>query len=281
MRVHAPAKINLTLDVLGLRDDGFHEVNTVMAAIGLFDVLDFELGNELLFSCSDPSLPVDEGNLVMKAARLLACKRDLGARIHLEKQIPHGAGLGGGSSDAAATLLALNQLWGLGHSLEDLGAMAAVLGSDVSFFLRGGCARCTGRGEKVIPLSFEGPKLFLLVLPGLHISTPPVYAALDSSLTKRGQDPRLSAGLANSSAMFRNDLESVVFQLFPDLCDLHKALMTGPVTDCVLSGSGSAMFATFTDREKVETFMKTLDTVIPLTWLFVETIPPHHGRLLN
>ena len=193
MEVFAPAKINFYLRIRGKRADGFHELDTVMVPVSLYDRLVIEPAKELIMSCSDSSLPTDDSNLVMKAARKLAqvsgCTQ--GASIHLEKNIPHGGGLGGGSSDAASVLMALNSFWKLGLTREQLFPIAAQLGSDVAFFLWGGWCRCLGRGEIVEPFPPDRtpePLRIFLIIPPWPVPTPPVYKALkapafDSNLT--------------------------------------------------------------------------------------------------
>src|SRR5262245_55316153 len=154
----APAKINLSLRVLRRRDDGFHDIDSLLVPISVFDQLDVDLRDDggLHFTCDDPTVPADDTNLVVRAARLFCTEVGLEPhlRIHLEKHIPHGAGLGGGSSDAAQTLLALNQLFRTELPLETLVSLAADLGSDVPFFIHGAAVRATGRGEQITPVDF-------------------------------------------------------------------------------------------------------------------------------
>ncbi|MHC4593294.1 MAG: 4-(cytidine 5'-diphospho)-2-C-methyl-D-erythritol kinase, partial [Planctomycetota bacterium] len=156
LKVRAPSKINLYLEVLGQRPDGFHEIRTVMQAVSLCDELSFSARSDgqVVLSCSSPDLPLDDRNLIVRAARLLKGRygTERGASVELHKRIPVGGGLGGGSADCAVTLLALNRLWGLGAPLDELAETATELGSDVPFFLWGGTALCEGRGERVSPL---------------------------------------------------------------------------------------------------------------------------------
>src|SRR5207247_9267986 len=189
MKVLAPAKINLYLRVGAVRDDGFHPLRSWMVTVGLFDTLTIEArsGAGIEFSCTDAALPTDDRNLVAQAARLLAREQKptdsaagtSGARIRLEKSIPAAAGLGGGSSDAARTLLGLTALWGLGLSRQHPSDLAAGLGSDVPFFLYGPSSICTGRGEKVRAVAPPAPRFALLILPGVALSTACVYEAFD------------------------------------------------------------------------------------------------------
>lgn len=175
----APCKVNASLRVLGKREDGFHEVDTVMVPLELCDELEFSPAPCLGMSCNAPGVPVDESNLVMKAGRLM--ERELGRpmpwHVHLVKNVPHGAGLGGGSSDAACVLEALNSLEGGGLPPERLAELAGEIGSDVGFFIYGTACRCTGRGEKVAPLPDwrEWAPLLVLLKPSFGVSTPDAY----------------------------------------------------------------------------------------------------------
>ena len=184
MEVPAYAKLNLTFEVLGRRDDGFHQVTTIMQTIGLADMLRIEPDSELKVECEYPEL-AGEQNLVWQAAVALAKAGNIepAARISIEKHIPVAMGLGGGSSDAAGALLGLNVLWGLGLSVDELAVIAAGLGSDVSFFLWGGTALAQGRGEEITSLSPLPPLAVTLVFPDLQI--PNKTAAMYSKLTDR------------------------------------------------------------------------------------------------
>jgi 4-diphosphocytidyl-2-C-methyl-D-erythritol kinase len=188
MRLQAPAKINLHLRVGPPRTDGFHPLLSWMTTVSLFDTLTFRSTNTvgITLRCDDPTLPTDERNLVVKAARLLLSalsherRQEVGGlEIDLLKRIPSGAGLGGGSSDAATTLLALNKLWQLNWTASQLGNLAAQLGSDVPFFLHGPSSVCTSRGDVVAPIAIPAAKWALLVLPAMHVSTPAVYKRFD------------------------------------------------------------------------------------------------------
>ena len=187
----APAKINLVLEVMGKRDDGYHEIRSLVQAISLYDVLSFEGAERISLACTEASLQSSD-NLVIQAAELLkeisGCDR--GVRIGLEKRIPWGVGLGGGSSDAAAALLALNKLWELDLASSDLVGLASILGSDVPFFIHGGAALVEGRGEKVTPLVASLPSWFVLLLPPLpkmpH-KTRELYSRLDDQHFSGGE----------------------------------------------------------------------------------------------
>jgi 4-diphosphocytidyl-2-C-methyl-D-erythritol kinase len=219
MQRKAYAKINWDLHILGRRPDGFHVLDTVMVNVSLYDTLDFERADSLTLSCSDPSLPTDERNLVYRAAQLLARSSGYkgGAKIHLTKQIPAGGGMGGGSSDAACTLLALNELWNLNWPVEKLQPLAAELGSDIAFFLYGGWCRCHGRGEIVeqLPGCKDWPAVnLLLIIPPLAVSTPEAY--------KKGGFPPLNSKskvrvLTELTASIESVLKAVKSRKSPEL----------------------------------------------------------------
>jgi 4-diphosphocytidyl-2-C-methyl-D-erythritol kinase len=186
LKILAPAKVNLCLEILHKRDDGFHEIDTVMQAVSLFDELTLEPQDGAITVDSPADLGPIEDNLVYRAARLLADHHapGRGARIVLTKRIPHGAGLGGGSSDAANTVVALNRLWGLGLSAARLAELVAEVGSDCAFFVEGGISRCTGRGEIVTPLDDLPRMEFVLLYPDAVCPTGQVYSELSRHLTK-------------------------------------------------------------------------------------------------
>jgi 4-diphosphocytidyl-2-C-methyl-D-erythritol kinase len=237
----APAKINLYLHILGRRPDGFHELETLMAPISLADTVDIELApGDIEFTCSDPSLSDAKENLVAKAAQLFLdeFKLETGIRIHLEKRIPVGAGLGGGSSDAAATLLCLRKLTGVNCPDEKLAELAARLGSDIPFFIYGRPAVCRGRGEIVEPIALKKHFHGLLVHPGFGVSTPWAYKTY-------AQNPqRGDAGRDFDGIILRNDLEPPAFSKYPWLPTVKSWFRGQPgVLDALMSGSGSSVFA--------------------------------------
>jgi 4-diphosphocytidyl-2-C-methyl-D-erythritol kinase len=251
--VEAFAKVNRSLRVLGKRPDGFHELDTIFQTVDLTDRMDFlERGDdELVLTIEGASLPVSEENLVLRAARALLGWAGLtrGADIHLSKKIPIGGGLGGGSSNAAATLRGLSRLWDLPAPDADLYALAVSLGSDVPFFLLGGRARGSGRGEVLTPLP-DGPEEWLvLVFPPFSLSTPAVYGALSApALT----DPAAPTNLRGSDwcgEPDRNDLEPAAESLRGELKRFRAALADHGATSARLSGSGSTVFGVFGDEE--------------------------------
>jgi 4-diphosphocytidyl-2-C-methyl-D-erythritol kinase len=245
----APAKINLYLHILGRRADGFHELETLMAPISLADTLEIELGSGgIEFTCSDPSLADAKENLVTRAARLFLdeFKLETRVRVHLEKRIPVGAGLGGGSSDAAATLLALRRLTKIDCTDEKLAELAARLGSDIPFFIYGQPAVCRGRGEIIEPITLQSNFHGLLVHPGFGVSTPWAYKTYAQN-PQRGE-----AGRDFDGFTLRNDLEPPAFSKYPWLPTAKKWLRgQAEVLDALMSGSGSSVFALTESRESV------------------------------
>lgn len=248
----APAKINLFLEVLGKREDGYHEIETVMQAVGLADRLELwqRPAGEFSISVAGGPAPADEDNLALRAARLLA--RESGAQegvhIHLDKRIPVGGGLGGGSSDAAAALRGLDRLWRLGARREDLANIGAELGSDVNFFLSGGTAVCRGRGELVEPLEVQHAMNVLLYIPQRQVATRDIYARLRMPLTNRRRSchtilKALKEGaFENCGRELFNRLEEPVFELYPDLAAARDVLTGEGALGTLLSGSGSTIF---------------------------------------
>jgi 4-diphosphocytidyl-2-C-methyl-D-erythritol kinase len=251
-------KVNLLLNILGRRADGFHELETVMQPVNFCDELDFERGgNSVELSCSEKTLPTDSKNLAYRAAVsfLSAAKISDGVKIHLEKKIPLAAGLGGGSGNAATTLLALNELFGQPLTITKLDELAAALGSDIPFFLYGKPALATGRGEKVEPLekfsALDG-KAFLLIHPGFGISTPWAYQNLARFTTAlnghAGRAKDLIAKLQTNdwpaaAADFYNSLEAPALEKFPILGLFQEFLRTNGALAALMSGSGSTTFA--------------------------------------
>ena len=256
----SPCKVNLLLNILGRRADGFHELETVMQPVDFCDELVFERGgNGTKLSCSDKTLPMDSRNLVFRASEnfLAAAKISDGVKIHLEKKIPLAAGLGGGSGDAATTLLALNELFGsplAQGKLDEHGRQS--LGSDIPFFLQNKPALATGRGEKVRSLenfpALNG-RAFLLIHPGFGISTPWAYQNLarfpDALNGQKGRAQKLISQLqtndlkASRRCDFYNSLEAPVSEKFPILQLFQEFLREHGVLAALMSGSGSTTFA--------------------------------------
>jgi len=255
---NSPCKVNLLLNILGKRPDGFHELETIMQPVNLCDGLAFtRKGSGIQLTCSEPTLPTDSSNLVHRAAAAFLQQAGIqdGVRIHLEKKIPLAAGLGGGSGNAATTLLALNELFGSPLTLAQLDAIAASLGSDIPFFLQDKPALAIGRGEKVTPLA-AFPALrgaaFLLIHPGFGIATAWAYrelARFPAALNGRpGRAEKLIALLntkdaAVAGAEFYNSLEAPALDKYPLLALYQEFLRANGAVAALMSGSGSTTFA--------------------------------------
>ena len=269
MQVLAPAKINLSLKILGQRNDGFHEVDTLIAPISLYDEIGIEKRPEkgIKFRCDDPSVPQGDDNLVVRAAKTFfeTTKIEPAVSIELKKKIPHGAGLGGGSSDAAAVLLALEDLFETKLSREALAEMAEPLGSDVPFFLFQSAAVCKGHGEMVMPVKLQRPFPILLLKPGFAVSTAWAYS--------RWQDSREIPGIRYEARefagqTFANDLERPVFEKFVFLAQLKMWLLSqSEVGAALMSGSGSTMFAVMRENADADSVAKRAKTALdPELW---------------
>ena len=251
IKIAAPAKINLFLEILGKRQDGYHEIETVMQEVSLFDYIYMEnYDKNVVFTCSNPKLSAGEDNLVIKAVRLLQneSKTYRGVKIHLDKRIPIGAGLGGGSSDAVATLVGLNKLWRIGYDEKQLMSLAGKLGSDTPFFVVGNTAICKGRGEIVTPYPINVSYNYIIIYPRFEVNTAMVYKNFKNSLTKNLKDVSffmrefISGNPNKLGAFLHNRLEDVVFKLYPDLEKIKKALSKFNFCGVLLSGSGSALY---------------------------------------
>ena len=259
--VRMPAKVNLHLEVLGRRPDGYHEVRTLLQSIDLCDHLAAECAPDgvIELRLSPPGrVPEDDGNLVVRAAReLWAYGPKRGARITLTKRIPVAAGLGGGSADAAGALVLLDRLWELSLPPADLFRCAAALGSDVPFFLRGGLAVGVGRGDEVYPLPDLPPLGVLVAVPDLEIETSQVYGRLSAELTWARQEANVYAFAAGLEVRprweaMRNDLQAIVVEGWPVVAEVLADLAaTGPLRAAV-SGSGAAVYAVYGDRRSAE-----------------------------
>jgi 4-diphosphocytidyl-2-C-methyl-D-erythritol kinase len=258
MRLLSPCKVNLLLNILGKRPDGFHELETLMQPVNFCDELTFERGGPTVeLSCSEKSLPTDSKNLVHRAATLFlsAARITDGVKIHLEKRIPLAAGLGGGSGNAATTLLGLNQLFGSPLTAAKLDELAAALGSDINFFLQDKPALATGRGEKVEslePFSALRGRAFFLVHPGFGISTPWAYqnlARFPQALNgQKGRAQTLAASLQSGDLRaaapgFYNSLEAPALDKFPVLALYQEFMRAEGAIAALMSGSGSTTFA--------------------------------------
>jgi len=251
VRVWVPAKVNLFLEVLGRRPDGYHELATLMVTVGLFDSLELRTGpsGQVRLECDHPGLSTGADNLVVRAAELLRTRLGVsaGVDVRLAKRIPLQAGLAGGSADAAGTLAGLNALWRLGLSAAQLGELGAELGSDVTFFFFGPAAWCTGRGEVVRPLTPGGPLDLVLVCPPVGLSTAAVFRALSSE--GEGVDGEavrraFEAGdVAMLGGLLHNRLQGPAERLCPAVARWRERLADLGPAGALMSGSGSTVFA--------------------------------------
>lgn len=273
MRVElkSPCKVNFILNILGKRPDGFHELETVMHPVPIFDLLSFErTGGGITLTCDIPELPTDSGNLVYRAAARFLEEAGIkdGVRIHLEKKIPLAAGLGGGSGNAATTLLGMNQLFGSPLGTSALTEIASSLGSDVPFFLQSAPAIAIGRGENVTPLkpfrSLAGIQI-ILVHPGFGVSTPWAYrnlARFPADLNGESGRARrlvhhLEISLEEAKPDFYNSLEAPVLEKYPLLAIFREYLAENGAEVAMMSGSGSTVFALVAGRERAEKLVES------------------------
>ncbi len=241
--LRASAKVNLALEVLGKRADGYHEIATVLQAVDLFDRIVVETADTLSLHTDDPDLPTDEGNLVMRAARLLqkAAGIETGARIRLQKRIPVAAGLGGGSSDAAATLWGLNRLWKLRWPTARLQELAVELGMDVPFFLGTGRAVARGRGEQLAPLPGGGGYALVLSTREVYGRVPTGWRA-EPVGTDRVIEALRTRNVSRVAAALTNNLEGLVEPVLPVIGRMKAALLAAGALGAIMSGSGPTVF---------------------------------------
>ena len=268
MKIRAPAKINLSLRVVGRRADGYHLLDTIMAPVSLYDEIDIRkvrvrVKNKkpappsIKVICKHPLVPNDEKNLVHRAARLLLAKAksDQPIEIRLRKRIPVGAGLGGGSTDAAATLVGLNRLLKLGFSKKKLERLGLKLGADVPFFIRGRPARACGIGERLQPFGPLRRLWAVIIYPGFPVSTAWVYGNLPAKLTKPSVNTSIASLLTGSGSLANllvNDLERVSLSRYPKIGLLKQALLREGAAGSLMSGSGSSVFGVFKSKRKAE-----------------------------
>jgi 4-diphosphocytidyl-2-C-methyl-D-erythritol kinase len=257
------AKINLSLRVLGKRPDGYHELRTIFQTITLADRLTFRAldSKRIELECDAPDVPGDETNLVVRAARLLSERFHVerGAAINLEKSIPAGGGLGGGSSNAAVALVGLARLWNIETGRDELSKLGASLGADVPFFFTGGPALGTGRGTEIAPLADASRASLIVITPRVRISTAEAYKALNApALTKNFAPVNLLVSREESKffdslhASLVNDFESAIFQQQPEIERARNALLDAGARAALLSGSGSSVFGVFENLGEVE-----------------------------
>ncbi|MCX5749107.1 MAG: 4-(cytidine 5'-diphospho)-2-C-methyl-D-erythritol kinase [Candidatus Saganbacteria bacterium] len=247
------AKINLSLKVLGLRPDGFHEIESVMQNVSLFDEVSIEdTEKDIHISCSDPSTPINEKNICYKAALsvIKSKKINKGLKIHIKKNIPSGAGLGGGSSDAAAVIIGLNKMWDLKMTEKEMVNIAAESGSDVPFFIVGGKALVKGRGEIIEKIPDPKVQYYVIIKPDVSIPTKWAYEEWDKQNSKS-----------------QNDLETVVISKYPIIEKIKTDLIKAGCSYSQMTGSGSAVFGTVEDEKSGKNILKTIDSKYPKSCL--------------
>jgi 4-diphosphocytidyl-2-C-methyl-D-erythritol kinase len=273
VKIRAPAKINLWLRVVGKRSDGYHLLDTLLLPVSLYDEITIEKGRKsgkqnalkdrIRVSCDDPSVPQGRQNLACKAALLILTEKgiDEPVKIRIRKRIPVGAGLGGGSTDAAATLVGLNRLFRLGFTLKRLEKISSALGADVPFFIRGVPARARGIGERLTPLR-RVPRLWLVIVyPGFPVSTAWAYGNLSPKLTKGIVNISINLSLGSSANLRKllvNDLETVTMGRYPRIGSLKEELARQGAVGTLMSGSGSSVFGVFPSKRSAERAFRRL-----------------------
>lgn len=288
LKILAPGKINLALEVLGKRDDGFHEIRSLMVSVGLHDELRFTPteSEAITLTCDDADIPCDGSNLIHRAAMALRHHTGVmrGCEIDLVKRIPIGAGMGGGSSDAATTLLALNELWQLNLDRKRLSVIGADIGSDVPFFFWPNGAKVSGRGERIEPVELKWRGWVGLVSSGDHVSTPEVYRCCKPNVESTALEviTKLNGCMtaAEMSALLCNDLEAGVFEVAPQVCAMRDALIESGVADETLrvTGAGSVLFQLFDDEVSANAFATSAKScpLVSATW--VARVPASRQR---
>ena len=269
MLIRAYAKINIGLDITGRRDDGYHEIDTIMQTINLYDEIEIERreDDEDVLTCSDPELSCGEDNLIMKAVRLLDVK---GLDIHLTKNIPSQAGLGGGSSDAGAVLLALNRFLRLGYRVEELAAMSVKLGADVPYCVTRGTCRCRGIGEIITELPFIRDCCVVIDKPEEGMNTREIFGRLDDIGLTKEDHPRMDeieaaiyeGNLRKMCGQLGNVLEKPVSILLPQIREIKEKMYSFGALGAQMSGSGSAVYGIFDNRQKAEECAGSFDNGI-------------------
>jgi len=269
LKISSFAKINPCLRILGKRSDGYHEIDTILQTISLHDELIFtpREDQEVVLHCNVPDIPTGNTNLIIRAAEVLKgiTSKGRGVDVELVKRIPAKGGLGGASSNAAVTILALNHLWNLRLKQSQLIDVGKALGSDVPFFFVGGCARGTGRGEDVSALPDVEKSHLIIITPNAKVSTAYAYQALNApSLTTQGSASILSSSFAAPAfkdcdqRALHNDFEGVIFEIEPDIERARQALLDAGAQGALLAGSGSSVFGIFDDEDDRERALGSL-----------------------
>lgn len=263
MRINSFAKVNLGLEVLGKRPDGYHDILTLFQAVDLADCLEMNEipGDEILLGGNDPSIPWDETNLVHRAATRLRAETGIrkGVRIHAEKAIPAGKGLGGGSSNAAMTLVGLNELWGLDLDAGTLAGIGRTLGADIPYFLEGGFCLGRDRGDSLTPLPDLPELACVLIFPPFPVWTAEIYGAWKPSLTSCAKPSRIMRFLEDKNfGLLENELEETIFRRFPQLEEYKRFFHDQGAESSLVSGTGSTVFGLFSERAKAEKARRAL-----------------------
>ncbi|MBL1211916.1 MAG: 4-(cytidine 5'-diphospho)-2-C-methyl-D-erythritol kinase [Ignavibacteriae bacterium] len=257
IQIKAPAKINIGLSITSKRDDGFHNLETLFYPIhDLFDMLKFEVDSHFSFKSNDPALTDDESNLIVRAKQILekVTNKKLSVKIYLQKNIPSGAGLGGGSSDAATTLVCLNEMFNLGLNFDTLANLALELGSDVPFFLRAKPAIGKSRGEKLTLIDLEITKPIMIVNPNIHVSTKDAFSNIVPSKPKFSYEnlvPRIN-DFSFLKENVKNDFEENLFKLFPEIESLKNMFYANGAEFALMTGTGSTVFGIFNSLQDAE-----------------------------
>lgn len=264
MKLLSPAKINLFLAITGKRADGYHDLCSLMCCVGLYDTVSLTIGGrDLSVACDHPDVPEDETNLAYRAASLFCSTQTItdGVKIHIQKNIPVGAGLGGGSSNAAAVLSGLNRYYGNPLSSEELVEMALAIGADVPFFMFGKPAIATGIGERLEAYPALASFPVLLVNPGFSVPTSAVYKNLNLGLTrceKKLNDLNFKVQGFDVDRHLCNDLELVTASMYPEIGAIKKALLSQGARGVLMSGSGPTVFGIYADRDQARIAKKSL-----------------------
>ncbi len=275
------AKINLDLRVVGKRGDGYHELFTVFQTVSLCDEISFGVSDVIELTCSDPLIPTDDRNLIMKAARDLSERFQVssGAKIHLEKRIPAPGGLGGGSSNAAVALIGLKRHWRLDIGFDEMLEIGATLGSDVPFFLYGGTAMGFGRGTEIEPVADRDEEYLIIVSPDVLVLTSNAFKELNApNLTSEESESILVNCRFNAESLdlrhttLKNDFEPTVFARHPKIALVKETLLDLGAVNALMSGSGASVFAVFDKKETRQTAMKALDEQVNWRKFAVATI---------
>lgn len=279
LQVQSPAKVNWNLRVIGKRKDGFHEIESLVSAVTLYDDLTFTGRSDSIIelTCENTNVPTGEGNLVWRAATLLSKQSgcNLGVACHLTKRIPLGGGMGGGSSNAATTLLALNQFWSLGWPLDRLLPLAAQLGSDVPFFLYGGTGIISGRGEIIRPAHLGWHGWIVLIMPKFPVSTPAVYSQWRPD-EERGSELKVEPQPAGNARAWMehtfNMLEKPAMHVCPELkilLERSTEIVKRPVR---VSGSGSTLFTAFDDVAEARNYANIIGEELKVSTCVVQPV---------